>query len=189
MATPSTEFIAITMSDAAAALDTAGERVAYSGDGNVDDSGSNNLDFGSVDITSGAGNSEVKAVLWRVTDDGGNTSVSNFRLWLSSNGFDDAATVVRFVAAKLDPVSEWVPSPTPASYSFSDLPEAEPAQNVNAADGSSTSLALDGDNGPSNDTTEAMVLYVAVGANETLGTYSGVTAGSELQFTFKFDFS
>lgn len=189
MATPSTEFIAITMSDAATALDTSGERVAYSGDGAVDDSGSNNLDFGTVDITSGAADSDVKAVLWRVTDDGGNTEVSNFRLWLSSNGFDDAATVLKFATAKLDPTSEWVQNPTTASYSFSNLPESEPAQNVLAADGSGTSLALDGDNGPSNDTTEAMILYIAVGASETLGAYSGATSGFELRFTFKFDFS
>jgi len=36
---------------------------------------------------------------------------------------------------------------------------------------------------------EAMVMYAAIAASETLGTYTGVAGAYDLQFSLKFDYS
>lgn len=191
MAAPTTKYGDLPLATATADMDTSGERTTLLGTlDEVSTGAGNELDFGSVDITGGAADSNLKAFLWGVTSWNSNTSISNFRFWLSSNGFDDANTVVKWVHCALDPTSEWVPSAVVASYAaapnggWATLPEAEPSQNVYGADGSATSIAS-----TANDSLEAIAMYVSVGASETLGTYKGTDSGYEFQFTLKYDYS
>jgi len=74
---------------------------------------------------------------------------------------------------------------TTASYTFGDIPEAEPgAQNVYPTDeGSSMVLSTAADD------VIMVALYVAVADNETTGTYKGTDAGYEYQYSFKYSYS
>ena len=64
------------------------------------------------------------------------------------------------------------------------LNELESSQNVfKANDGSTTMITSS-----TNDTTEAIAMYVSVATGETLGEYKGTTTGYEFQFRFKYDY-
>lgn len=192
MAAPTTRFRKIPLATAIAALDTAGERLAAIGSEAVVSTGEGNeADFGTVDISGGAANSGLQTILWDVTADGGNTVVEAFKLWLSSNGFDQAGSVI-----KMQPLSgadQETPSNTEnyindavvASYTFGDMPESEPgAQNVWPSD-EGTDMALD----TASDDVIMFAIYAAIAASETTGTYKGTDAGYELQFSFKYSYS
>lgn len=173
-------------------MDTAGERLAaIAGQSVISTGAGNELDFGTVDISGGAANSAVKMLMWDVTADGGNTLVETFKLWLSSNGFDQAGSVI-----KMQPISgddQGTPSNTEnyivnaviGSYTWATIDESEPgAQNVYPTDeGSSMVLSTTADD------VIMAALYAAIADNETTGTYKGTDAGYELQFSFKYAFS
>jgi len=192
MAAPTTRFRLIPNTTAAAALDTAAERLAaVSGESVVSTGAGNEADFGTVDISGGAANSGVLHILWDVTADGGNTLVETFKLWCSSIGFAQAGSVV-----KVQPVSgadqvtpsdteNYVANATTASYTWATMVESEPgAQNVFPSDeGSSMALST------TSDDVVMWAMYLAIAADETTGTYSGTTAGYELQFSFKYAYS
>jgi len=192
MAAPTTRFRTFPNTVAAAALDTAAERLAaIDGQSIISTGDGNELDFGTVDISGGAANSAVKHLIWDVTADGGNTSVEDFRFWLSSNGWDQAGTVL-----KMQPVSggdqgapslteNYVASAVTGSYTWANAPEADPgSQNVYPSD-EGASMVLSG----AADDVILIALYVAVAASETTGTYKGTTAGYEFQHSFKYSYS
>ena len=182
MAAPTTEFNELSMALAAADLDDNAERLAI--DSVISTGAGNELDFGSVNISGGAANSGVKAFCWQVTAWNSNTQVENFRFWLSSNGFDQAGSIINYATWKLDATSEWVQNATTGDVGSTQLPESEPSQNVfQGGDGSTTSITSSDE-----DTTEAVAMFVAVAASETLGTYKGTDSGLELQFSFKYDY-
>ena len=192
MAAPTTRFRTWPISTAVAAVDTAAERLAaIAGESVVSTGAGNELDFGTVDISGGAANSAVKMLMWDVTADGGNTTVETFLFWLSSNGFDQAGSVVKFRpisgADQAAPANteNYIINATTASYAFATLVEAEPgAQNVYPSDeGSSMAIAV------ASDDTIMIAMYVAVAAAETTGTYKGTDVGYELQFSFKYSYS
>ena len=191
MAEPTTRFRVIPNNTAADAIDTPAERTgAISGEAVVSTGVGNEADFGVVDISGGAANSGVLTLLWDVTADGGNTLVENFELWLSSNGFDVAGSVIKARALSgVDNTSpsnteNYVANATTASYAFADMPEAEPAENVWPTDeGTSMDLSTTSD--------DAIIwaMYAAIAAGETTGTYQGLKSGYELQFSFKYSYS
>lgn len=192
MAAPTTRFRTFPIAVTVAELDTAAERLAaIAGQSVISTGAGNELDFGTVDISGGASNSLVKMLVWDVTADGGNTLVEDFKLWLSSNGFDQAGSVLKF-----QPISggdQGAPSNTEnyivnaviGSYTWASLVEAEPgAQNVYPSDeGSSMVLSTAADD------VIMAALYAAIADNETTGTYKGTDAGYELQFSFKYSYS
>jgi hypothetical protein len=192
MAEPTTRFRTIPNNTAVTAIDTAAERLgAVAGEAVVSTGSGNEVDFGTIDISGGAANSGVVTLLWDVTADGGNTTVEAFKLWLSSNGFDQAGSVI-----KMQPISgadQVAPSDTEnyvlnavvASYTWADMPETEPAaQNVFPSDeGASMALST------TSDDAIMWAMYAAIASGETTGTYSGTTAGYELQFSFKYSYS
>lgn len=91
MAAPTTRFREFPIASATTLLDTAAERLAaVSGESSVSTGTGNEVDFGTLNISSAAQQSAVKLVAWDVTADGSNTSVSAFKLWQSSEGFDVA---------------------------------------------------------------------------------------------------
>ena len=192
MAVPTTRFRVFPNSTATTAVDTPAERLgAIAGEYVVSTGAGNEADLGTVNISAGAADSQVIHMLWDVTADGGNTQVDTFKLWLSSNGFDVAASVLRFAALsgadQTTPTNtqNYVANATTASYTFSDMPEAEPAgQNVWPSD-EGTSMAL----ATTSDDAIMWAVYAAIGAGETTGTYSGTTAGYELQGSFKYTYS
>ena len=191
MAEPTTRFRLIPQATAVLAVDTAAERLAAIGGESVVSTGAGNeVDFGTVDISAGAANSGVKTVLWDVTADGGNTTVETFKLWLSTNGFDIAGSVVKMQplsgADKVVPANteNYVADGVVASYTWADMPEAEPAQNVWPSD-EATSMAL----AATSDDVVMWAMYAAIAASETTGTYQGVVAGYELQFSLKYSYS
>ena len=94
MAEPTARFRLIPQATATTAVDTAAERLAAIGGQSVISTGAGNeADFGTIDISGGAANSGVLTMLWDITADGGNTTVEAFKLWMSSNGFDQAGSV------------------------------------------------------------------------------------------------
>lgn len=192
MPAPTTQFRDIPLNTATTAVDTAAERLAAIAGQSVVSTGSGNeLDFGTVDISGGAANSAVKTLLWDVTADGGNTTVETFKFWLSSNGFDQAGTVM-----KIQPISgadqvtptlteNYVADAVIGSYTWATMDETEPgAQNVYPSDeGSSMALST------TSDDSIMIALYLAVAASETTGTYKGTDTGFEFQFSFKYSYS
>lgn len=182
MAAPTTEFNEIDTSLASTALDSNAERLAI--DDVISTGAGNELDFGNVNISAGAADSAVKAMFWQVTNYDTNSQVENFRFWLSSNGFDEAGTVIKWDHWKLDTTSEWVQNPTTGDVGSTTLDEAEPSQNVFQGGDGTTTYITTGDN----DTCEAIVMYVSVAAGETAGTYKGTDTGFEFQYSFKYDY-
>lgn len=193
MAEPTTRFRLIPQATAVADVDTAAERLAaIAGESVVSTGGGNEADFGTIDISGGAANSGVLTLLWGVTANGGNTLVETFKLWLSSNGFDQAGSV-----CKVQPLSgadQGGPATTEnykanagtGDYTFANMVEAEPgAINIWPTDeGTSMSIA-----GGASDDDIMWAMYLAIAAAETTGTYKGVDAGMELQYSFKYSYS
>jgi hypothetical protein len=192
MAIPTTRFREIPNNTATTAVDTAAERIGViSGEAVVSTGAGNEADFGTVDISAGAADSGVLTILWDVTADGGNTTVDTFKLWLSSNGFDQAGTVAKFIALSgadqgtPTNTENYIADATTGSYTFVNMPESEPgSQNVYPSDeGSSMALST------ASDDAIMWAEHVAVAASETTGTYKGTDAGFEFQHSFKFSFS
>ncbi len=192
MATPTTRFREIPLTTVATAIDTAAERLAaISGESAISTGVGNELDFGTVNVSGGAADSLVKTMLWDVTADGGNTVVDTFLFWLSSNGFDQAGSVLKFIALsgadQGTPVNteNYVVNAITSTYTFVTAPESEPgAQNAYPSDeGSSMALST------TSDDVIMWAEYVAIAASETTGTYKGTDAGFEFQHSFKFSFS
>lgn len=192
MAEPTTRFRLIPNNTAVVAVDTAAERLAaIAGESAVSTGAGNEADFGTVDISGGAANSSVLTILWDVTADGGNTLVETFKLWLSSNGFDQAGSVL-----KVQPLSgadqgaaanteNYKANAGTGDYTFANMVEAEPgAINIWPTD-EGTSMAL----AAASDDVIMWAMYAAITAAETTGTYKGTDAGMELQFSFKYSYS
>ena len=192
MAEPTTRFRLIPNSTAVADIDTAGERLAAIAGEAVKSTGAGNeADYGTVDISAGAANSGVLTMLWDVTADGGNTLAETFKLWLSSNGFDIAESVI-----KVQPLSggdqgapanteNYVANAVVGSYTWATMAESEPgAINLWPSD-EGTSMALS----TASDDVIMWAMYAAVAASETTGTYKGTDAGYELQYSFKYSYS
>lgn len=192
MAAPTTRFRKIPLATAAAAVDTAAERkAAIASEAVVSTGDGNEADFGTVDISAGAANSGVQTILWDVTADGGNTAVEAFKLWLSSNGFDQAGSVIKLQAlsgadqASPSNTENYVANAVVGSYTWGDMPESEPgAQNVWPSD-EGTSMVLS----TTSDDVVMWAMYAAIAASETTGTYKGTTAGYELQMSYKYSYS
>lgn len=192
MAEPTTRFRDWPITLATTALDTAAERLAaVAGESVVSTGAGNELDFGTVDISGGAANSGVKMCAWDVTADGGNTTIETFKLWLSSNGFDQAGTVVKFQPlsggdqGSPSNTENYVANAVVGSYTWATMPESEPgAQNVYPTD-EGTSMTLS----TASDDVVFWAEYVAVAASETTGTYKGTDSGYEFQHSFKYSYS
>lgn len=192
MAAPTVRFRTFPITVSVAELDTAGERLAaIAGQSVISTGAGNELDFGTVDISGGAANSLVKMLVWDITADGGNTLVEDFLFWLSSNGFDQAGTVVKFQSISGDDqgspsnTENYIINAVVGSYTWATLDESEPgAQNVYPTDeGSSMVLSTTADD------VIMVALYVVVADNETTGTYKGTDAGNEFQYSFKYSYS
>ena len=192
MAAPTTRFRLIPNATLTTAVDTAAERLAaISGESVISTGVGNEADFGTVDISGGAANSDVVTMHWDVTADGGNTAVDNFLLWLSDNGFDQAGSVIKMQplsgAAQGSPsnTENYIASAVVGSYTWGDMPESEPgAQNVYPSDEGSNMVLSTG-----SDDTIMWAMYAAIAAAETTGTYKGTDAGYELQMSFKYAYS
>lgn len=192
MAAPTIRFRTFPNSTATTALDTAAERLAaIASESTISTGVGNELDFGTVDISGGAADSGVKHLLIDWTADGGNTLVETFKIWLSSNGFDQAGTVVKDQplsgADQGTPSSteNYVVNATTGSYTWATLEESEPgSQNAFPSD-EGTSMALS----TTSDDAILHAFYVAVAASETTGTYKGTDTGYEFQFSFKYSYS
>ena len=181
MGVPVSEFNQFPLMLAKTDLDSATERLNINypistGDGNE-------LDFGSVDITSGPGYSSVRAFAWQVTNFDGNSKVQNFRFWLSSNGLTGTGSKVCYDTWTLD--TDWVQNAEPGDVGSTAVPSSEPeTYNVLKATGGANWFI----ESTANDTTQAVALYVYADSDEPLGTYRGTDSGMELQFTFKYDY-
>ena len=192
MAEPTIQFRTFPISVGVTALDTAAERLAaIAGQSVISTGAGNELDFGTIDISGGAANSAVKMLVWGITADGGNTLVEDFKFWLSSNGFDQAGSVLKFQPISGDDqgspsnTENYIVNAVIGSYTWATLDESEPgAQNVYPSDeGSSMALSTAADD------VIMAALYAAIAASETTGTYKGTDAGYECQFSFKYAYS
>lgn len=192
MAEPTTRFRVIPQDTPVLDIDTAAERLAtITGQSVVSTGAGNEVDFGTVDISSGAENSDVKTVLWDVTADGGNTAVEDFRLWCSTIDFTEVASVVKVQplsgADNSGPITteNYVVNGAVGSYTWADMDESLPgAQNVWPTD-EGTSMVLS----TASDDVVMWAMYLAIAAGEVTGTYSGTTASYGLQFSFRYSYS
>lgn len=195
MAAPTVQFRLIPQSTPVASLASPALRKGViSGQSIISTGVGNECDFGLVDISGGANNSDVFTMLWHVADDGGNTLVETFQLWLSDNGFDIAGSVL-----KLQPLcgndgtpvltEKYVLDAILGSYtSWVTMPEDAPGSiNVWPTD-EGTSMTCPGTNGASDDAI-LWAMYAAIAAGETTGIYKGTDVGYELQFSFRFSYS
>lgn len=192
MAAPTARIRTIPLNTATTAVDTAAERKgSIAGQGVVSTGTGNEADFGTVDISGGAANSSILTMLFDITADGGNTVAEDFKLWLSSNGFDQAGTVLKFAplsgadqgSASL--TENYTQNATTGTYTWADLPETEPGgQNIYPSDEGS-SMVLD----TTSDDAIMWAWYLAVAAGETTGTYKGTDTGNEFRATTKFSYS
>lgn len=194
MAEPTTRFRLIPQATTIAELDTAAERLAaVAGESIVSTGAGNEADFSIIDISGGAANSGVLTILWDVTADGGNTLAETFKLWLSSNGFDQAGSVLKVQPLCGDDgvdvnTEKYVANGVVGSYTWATMDEAEPgAINLWPSD-EGTSIVLDAAP-PCGDDVVMWAMYCAIAANETTGTYKGTDAGMQLQFSFKYSYS
>jgi hypothetical protein len=196
MAEPTTQFRLIPQSTTVAALDTAAERLAaIAGQSIVSTGVGSEVDFGEVDISAGAANSDVKTILWNVTVNGGNTLAQTFKLWIpaASIGFDIAGSVV-----KVQPLSGDNPGPgintedyvingVVGSYTWATMVESEPGA-INVWD-SNEDTSVDITTPGTTDDAVMWAMYLAIADGETTGIYKGTDAGYEIQFSFKYSYS
>lgn len=195
MAAPTIQFRLIPQNTPVTSVDTPGERVGViTGQSVISTGVGNESDFGLVDISSGANNSGVLTMLWHVTAHGGNTLVETFKLWLSDNGFDIAASVCKVQplrgnnegAGPWNDTEQYVVNGVIGSYTWADMVEAEPASiNVWPSD---EGTSMDISSGASDDAV-MWAMYLAIAAGETTGTYKGTTTDYELQYSFMFSYS
>jgi len=192
MSAPTGRFRDIPIATTTVALNTPTKRLADVASQSIVSTGAGNeLDFGTVDISAGAANSVVKQLFWDITADGGNTTVETFKFWMSSNGFDQAGSVMKFqpisgvdqTGASL--TENYIVDAEIADYTWATAAETEPGSiNVYPSDeGSSMTLSTTADD------VVAIALYLAVASGETTGTYSGTTTDFELQMSQKFSYS
>jgi len=196
MATPTVKFRVIPQNTPQGSVDLPSERIGVvSGESVVSTGAGNEANFGNVDISGGAEDSGILTMLWNIEDDGGNTLVETFMLWLSDNGFDIAGSVIKVAELAGDDnaspgpnMENYVVNAILTSYTWTDMVEAEPAGiNVWPTD-EGTSMSCPGTNGKSDDAI-MWAMYAAIAAGETTGIYKGTDAGYELQFSFKFSYS
>lgn len=197
MAEPTTRFRLIPQSTAVADINTPAKRLAaIAGQSIVATGVGSEVDFGEIDISSGAENSGVKTILWDITDDGGNTLCQTFKLWLSDNGFDIAASVLKVQplrgndegAGPWNNTEQYIVNGVVGSYTWATSDESVPgAINVWPSDEGS-SMSLPGTNGASDDVV-MWAWYLAIANGETTGIYKGTDAGYEIQFSFKYSYS
>jgi hypothetical protein len=196
MATPTVKFRVIPQNTPQGLVDLPSERLGdISGQQIVSTGAGNEANFGNVDISGGAENSGILTMLWNIEDDGGNTLVETFMLWLSDNGFDIGTSVIKVAELAGDDnaspgpnMENYVVSAVLGSYSWTTMDEAEPAGiNVWPTD-EGTSMTCPGTNGKSDDAI-MWAMYAAIAAGETTGIYKGTDVGYELQFSFKFSYS
>jgi len=191
MAEPTTRLRKIPNSTAATDLNTPAKRLGdISGQDVVSTGEGNEADFGTVDISVGAADSDVLTFLWDITADGGNTLVEDFKFWLSSEGFDQAGTLCKFAA--LSGADQGSPSLTQnyvenaivSSYSWTTLPDSQPGSiNLYPSDeGSSMALST------TSDDAILFAVYLAVADGETTGLYKDADAGYEFRFSFRYSY-
>lgn len=193
MPTPTTRFRQIPNSTASTALNTAAKRLAaITGEREISTGVGNELRLGIADISTTDGNSDVATLLWDVTANGGNTVVKDFAIWLASNGFDDANSIL-----KMQPLSgadqatpsnteNYVANAIASSYTWATMPEADPGSiNIWPTD-EGTSMDISG--GASDDAI-MLAIYAFIDADETSGFYKGLTSGYELRFNLIFTYS
>jgi hypothetical protein len=195
MATPTTKFRTFPNdSNSVTATNTPAKRVGtITGEDEVSTGAGEEADFGTVDISGGANTSALIYMLWDVDNNGGNTLISDMRLWLASNGFDQAGSNIQWVELCGDEIStptnceKIVNSGTTASYTEATLDESLPgAQNQYAADDTAT---IDVTTLGTTDDACMWSWYANIAASETTGTYKGLDSMFELRFNFRYSFS
>lgn len=192
MAEPTSRFRVIPNNTAESAVANAGLRLAeISGQTVVSTGSGNEMDFGTVDISAGAANSDVVTLLWGITADGGNTTAETFMMWVSTIDFTQEASVIKFQplsGADQESASStegYTVSAAVGDYTWATMPEADPeAQNLYPSD-EGTSMALS----TASDDEIMLALYASVASGETTGTYSGTTSNYGLQLSLKYSYS
>lgn len=200
MSAPTTVFLDVPLATTTAAIDTVAERKANAYSGVTVSTGvSNAWNFGTVNISSGAANSGVKTLFWKVTAANGNTTVDNFKFWLSEEGFE-LATLMKYcpltcqaAGTTVNNDNLYVANAVTGNYTWTtvDTPSEPGAQNVfSAVD--TTSIDITGVTAGAFSDVVALAAYFAVADNETTGTYWGADGdnpGYALRCSFKYDFS
>ena len=198
MAVPTHRLRQFDGSEATTAFNTEAQRKgSLTGDATVNfgspPSGGAPLDFGTVDISGGAANSGVVNIRWDVTADGGNTAVSDFKLWIlpADFGFTGGTTDTKFQAISGSDqgspslTENYVQNAVVGSYTWATVPTSEPGSiNLYPTDeGSSMVLST------TSDDAICWANYLAVDAAEVTGTYEAATSGKEFRFSYAFSYS
>ena len=198
MAAPTTVFTLIANTKTAAELDTEAERLTEAAAGAVKSTGDpNETDFGTVDISGGAANSGVLTMTWRCTVNGGNTTIDNAEIWLATNGFVQAGSVIKHQPLTGDDTSSvvntesYIVNAVVGSYTWATMPESEQSTaNLWVNDGSTgEQTSIDITTPATSDDAVMWATYAAIAASETTGTYRGLDSGYELRYNLKYEYS
>lgn len=197
MADPTELFFLINNNTLTTELDTVAERKTFT-DGTIDSLGSNPQDFGTVDISGGTADSRVETMGLRFSANGGNTTIDDGRLWLSSSGLDQAGS--NAVLQPLSGADEATPTNTKNyfadavktdydTWSVDPLDETLPASNnLWAAGPDDTVTTIDITTVPSD--CYMWASYFTVDGAEDSGTYEGVSVTNfELRYSCRISFS
>jgi hypothetical protein len=189
MPAPSTQFVRIAIDTALTAVNTRAKRTASIAGQSVISTGSGNeADLGTVDISSGTASSTISTMLWRVTNAQGNTAVSTFKIWMSTNSFAQAGTLMKIQPLRGNDegttasTETYIANATIGSYTFATKVETEPgAQNIYPSSESASMTPV----------ADAVMWaeYLRVANGETTGTYAGTTSTKLFQQSFKYSYS
>ena len=189
MAAPTIEFKRLPINTALTDINTRQKRTAsISGQIAVSTGSGNEADLGTVDISSGTASSTLSTMLWRVTNAQGNTAVSTFKTWMSTNSFAQAGTVVKYATLRgndegeTNTTSTHVANATTGTYTFANKPESEPASQNAWPSSESASMTPVAD-------AVMWVEYLRVADGETTGTYAGTTSNKLFQQSYKYSYS
>ncbi len=139
----------------------------------------NPLDMGTINNTSGYVPVGPKAVWWRVTDFGGNSEVSNMKIWMSQN-----SSLVGTNEYYCDITDTWTQNKTVSQVSSGSpgrIPESQPSNNITRINGGSITGT------GHNDTSQYVYLAMLIGSDETVGIKGGFEGG--FQLSIKFDYA
>ncbi len=201
MAAPIIEFRQFSLGVSDTAINTPLKRVgALTGDNVIDDGGGGGaeLDFGIVDISSGAADSALIPARLLFTNNSGNTLVEDFELFLltADYGFTLANTDVNMTEDGIGSSADtnantqlWDDtSPDIASYTWSELSPTETG-TLNLRPAGTDGTSIDITTLATTDDGILWVNYIHVEILEETGTYKAADAGKQFRYSLTYSYS
>jgi len=141
--------------------------------------GTNPLDFGTVNNTSGYVQAGPKVLWWRCTNLAGYTTISNMKFWISSN-----SDLIGTNEYYCDITDTWTQNKTVSQVAAGvpgAFPQSLPSSNVTKIGGGNITGT------GHSDTTQYIYTALSIGSDESIGIKGG--SGGGMQMSLKFDYA